>query len=388
MIGRDRAGIRAAPASLTAPSADSICSCEPWPAPSPGRLVDICLAMARGKRNRHAGARQAAAASPKPEPKSEEEPSQGGLPRGALLGLAALIAVSAVIAFVVLGGGDDGGSEQTSDASELAVPWIDPDGADPVLGAVDVNPADGSIWMSTNTGLFRVAEGSREPEKVEGTLETEDGTGEISEQLVVRFTGDDELIASGHPPEGSRLPPALGLVRSSDAGKTWESISELGKADFHAIQTSGETIVAGRYGEPAIDVSSDGGKTFANKRPPDPLVDLEVDPADPRRWVATTQSGIFTSSDQGGAWRQRDPVPNARLAWPESSTLFRIDPGGPVKRSEDGGETWQDVGSTGGEPRGLFAASADELYVVLLDGTVKQSTDGGATWSDRVTPPA
>ena len=344
--------------------------------------------MARGKRNRHAGAKRAPAAAPKTKPKpAPDESQEAGLPRRALLGLAALVAVSAVVAFVVLGGGGDE-SEQTTDASELAVPWIDPDGQDPIVGAVDVNPADGSIWMSTNTGLFRVAEGREEPEKVEGTLETPNGTGQISEQLVVRFTGEDELIASGHPPEGSQLPPALGLVRSSDAGKTWTSISELGKADFHAIQTSGETIVAGRYGEPAIDISTDGGKTFANKRPPDPLVDLEVDPADPRRWVASTQSGIFTSSDQGGAWRQRDPVPNARLAWPESSTLFRIDPGGRVKRSEDGGETWQDVGSTGGEPRALFAASADELYVVLLDGTVKQSTDGGATWSDRVTPPA
>ena len=115
-------------------------------------------------------------------------------------------------------------------------------------------------------------------------------------------------------------------------------------------------------------------------------MDLEVDPEDPDRWVATTQTGVFTSSDQGGAWRQREPVPNARLAWPASDALLRIDPGGPVKRSQDGGETWADVGSTGGEPRALFARSADELYAVLLDGTVKQSTDGGATWTDRVTP--
>lgn len=345
--------------------------------------------MAKGKRNKHAGATRTATAPPKPKREPpRREPSEGGLPRSALLGLAALVAVSAVVAFVLLGGGDEGESEQTTDTTELAVPWIDPEGQDPLVGAVDVNPADGSIWMSTNTGMFRIAEGSDEPEKVEGSLETPDGTGTISEQLVVRFTGDDELIASGHPPPGSDLPPELGLVRSTDAGKTWTVVSELGRADFHAIQTSGDTIVAGRFGEPAIDVSSDGGKTFANKRPPDPLVDLEVDPEDPERWVATTQTGVFTSSDQGGAWRQREPVPNARLAWPESGVLFRIDPGGPVKRSADGGETWEDVGTTGGEPRALFARSADELYAVLLDGTVKQSTDGGTTWTDRVTPPA
>jgi hypothetical protein len=340
--------------------------------------------MARGKRNRHAGAKRAPAAPPK---SGEAETPQSGLPRGALLGLAALIAVSAVVAFALLGGGDDG-SEQASDTSELAVPWIDPDGQDPIVGAVDVNPADGSIWMSSNTGLFRVAEDGDEPEKVEGTLETQDGTGQISEQLVVRFTGDDELIASGHPPEGSQLPPALGLVRSSDAGQTWESVSELGNADFHAIQISGRTIVAGRYGEPQIDISTDGGKTFKGRKPPDALIDLEVDPADPKRWVATTQGGIFTSSDEGTSWRQREPVPNTRLSWPVNDALFRVDPGGPVKRSMDGGETWEDVGSTGGEPRALHAASELELYAVLLDGTVRQSMDGGATWTDRVQPPA
>jgi len=347
--------------------------------------------VARGKKNRHAGAKRAPGVEPKPKVKSQQQPepeSSAGVPRRALLGLAALLAVSAVVAFLLLGDGGDTTEDQASDASELAVPWIDPNGQDPIVGALDVNPADDSVWMSTNTGMFRIADGGEQPEQVKGELETDDGTGEISEQLVVRFTGDDELIASGHPPAGSDLPPTLGLVRSTDAGKSWESVSELGKADFHAIQTSGGTIVAGRYGEPAIDVSTDGGKTFANKRPPDPLVDLEVDPEDPKRWVATTQSGIFTSSDQGTTWRQRDPVPNARLSWADGGPLFRIDPGGPVKRSDDGGETWEDVGSTGGEPRALHAKSDRELYAVLLDGTVKESTDGGATWTDRVTPPA
>jgi len=108
--------------------------------------------MARGKRNRHAGGSRAAVAPPKTKP--AEQPD-GGLPRGALLGLAALIAVSAVAAFVLLGGDSADDGDKSSAATELAVPWIDPDGQDPIVGAIDVNPADGSIWMSTNTGRPR-----------------------------------------------------------------------------------------------------------------------------------------------------------------------------------------------------------------------------------------
>jgi hypothetical protein len=71
----------------------------------------------------------------RPEPESS-----AGVPRGALLGLAALLAVSAVVAFLLLGDGGDATEDQASDASGLAVPWIDPNGQDPVVGALDVNP--------------------------------------------------------------------------------------------------------------------------------------------------------------------------------------------------------------------------------------------------------
>jgi hypothetical protein len=76
---------------------------------------------------------------------------------------------------------------------------VDPAGAEPVIGSLAVNPADGVPWLSTYTGLFRVVEGEAEPEQVTGALATPQGSGELSEQLVVHFTGPDELLGSAIP---------------------------------------------------------------------------------------------------------------------------------------------------------------------------------------------
>jgi photosystem II stability/assembly factor-like uncharacterized protein len=160
----------------------------------------------------------------------------------------------------------------------------------------------------------------------------------------------------------------------------------VGRADFHALQLSGDALVAGLFGEAGINISRDGGRTFQTRTPPGPLVDLAVDPDDVRRWVATTATGAYTSGDEGRTWRQVDPVPNSWLAWPVGPSLYRLDPGGAVRHSADGGKTWEERGSTGGEPQALGAGGPEQLYAILLDGTIKQSDDGGSTWTDLVTP--
>jgi hypothetical protein len=290
----------------------------------------------------------------------------------------------ALLCALIAGCGEEEGASGDAPA-ELAVPWIDPDGDPPIVGSLTVNPADQTLFMATNTGLFRIPEGASKPEKLVGQLETPDGAGEVSAALVVRFVGPDTLLGSGHPAEGSALPPALGLIRSEDAGKTWTSVSELGRADFHAIEPAGSDIVGALFQQSQVLVSSDEGKTWETRAAPLPLVALEVDPNNPKLWIASSERGIFASEDGGETWRQRDPTPNVRFAWAGDGTLYRIDPGGPVKVSTDGGNQWEDRGSTGGEPQAMTVDEAGKLYVALIDGTLKVSDDGGQTFSDQIT---
>jgi BNR/Asp-box repeat len=292
-----------------------------------------------------------------------------------------LLMILAVAAVAGCGGSDDGGD---ANAGDLAVAWVNPDGDTPYIGSLSVNPADSSLWMGTNTGLWRIEEGASKPQKVTGQLTTPDGSGQVSEALVAQFTGPDTMIGSGHPASGEALPPVLGLIRSADAGRTWESVSELGTVDFHALELSSGRIVGALFGDAQVLVSSDDGRNWDTKTAPMPLVDLAVDPANPDRWVGTSEQGLFVSDDGGQTWRQRDPIPNIRLAWQPGGDLHRVDPGGPVKVSSDGGESWQERGSTGGEPHAMTVEEDGTIYVALLDGTLKVSDDGGETFTDRV----
>jgi photosystem II stability/assembly factor-like uncharacterized protein len=284
--------------------------------------------------------------------------------------------LAAAVALAGCGGGDASAQRDVSTR-------IDPDGDPPMVGSLSADPGDGTLYLATNRGLFLIREGSRAARKVTGTLRTADGTGRVSEALVVRPTAPGRLLASGHPSGGGDLPSALGLISSQDGGRTWSSVSELGTADFHAIELSGGRLVASMYGQAQVYVSGDGGRTFQTRAAPLPLVDLEVDPGDPRRWVASAENGLYTSADEGRTWRQRDPTPNSRFAWAAPDALYRIDPGGPVQRSRDGGTKWEKVGTTGGEPQAL-AVARGVLYAALIDGSIRESHDGGRSWSERL----
>ena len=166
--------------------------------------------------------------------------------------------------------------------------------------------------IGTGLGLFRAEQGASKAQRVIGELTTPDATGPVSSNLVVRYSGPGELLGSGHPEgAGSGLPENLGLIRSGDAGDTWEPVSALGDADFHILQARGDRVVAVRAEEIDIQVSTDGGGRFDTRTPPDTPLDVAFDPEDPKRMVVATQQGTFSSKRRGPDVATARPDPHA-----------------------------------------------------------------------------
>jgi photosystem II stability/assembly factor-like uncharacterized protein len=252
------------------------------------------------------------------------------------------------------------------------------------IGSVAVNPGDGALMIGSTSGSYRLPKGAEAPEVFEPTMAAAGKSGPLID-LVVRFKGPDAIVASGHS-KGGTLPQNVGLIESPDGGKTWQAVSGLGEIDYHDVEVSGDMVVALRTDDPnSVQLSKDGGKTFEARAAPSAAaaLDVAVNPGNPKQWAVGTESGTFTSNNEGGSWRQRDTTPKAKLAWAGPGQLYSAGLDGKIRLSTDDGKTFNEVGgSLGTGPKDFNAGPDGTLYAYLTGGRVSASTDGGKTWSE------
>ncbi len=288
-----------------------------------------------------------------------------------------LVAVAGIVGLVAAGALLRGSSSDGSKEVFTGVPVSDP-GPIHVHG-LGINPSDGSLFIATHTGLFRVATGSRKAVRV---------TDRFQDTMGFSIVGADRFLGSGHPDARDELPPLLGLVESTDAGVTWNPISLLGEADFHVLRSAGARVYGYDASNDRLLASADGGRSWRELDKPGPIVDLAPDPADPRGLVLTAvggEQGLYESRNGGGSWKRlKDAV--GLLAWPAPARLYLVDGLGQVFVSADGGRKLVSRGEIGGEPAALLAPGGEVLYVALHDGTIKRSSDGGTSWEVRSRP--
>lgn len=105
------------------------------------------------------------------------------------------------------------------------------------------------------------------------------------------------FYASGHPGKDSTMPNPLGLIKSTDGGKTWEQVSRQRESDFHALTTTKSGIVGF---DGTMRTSTDGTTWKPAAAGFTPAV-LAGNPYSDTV-LATTPEGVQRSADAGTTW--------------------------------------------------------------------------------------
>jgi hypothetical protein len=235
-----------------------------------------------------------------------------------------------------------------------------------------INPADGTLYAATHTGLFTVRDGAAS--RVAGRYQ---------DTMGFTVVGADHFLGSGHP--DARDPqlhqpdrrPLLGLIESRDAGRSWQPLSLLGEADFHALQVAhgrvyGYDATGGRF-------MVTGDRRSWQVRSKLALAGFAVSPADPEVVVAATARGLARSRDGGRRWQLIDGPAAPLLDWERPDELWAMTNNGQLWHSKDAATSWVRRGQLNGQPEAFLAHGAD-LYVAVAQLGIVTSADQGRTW--------
>ena len=239
------------------------------------------------------------------------------------------------------------------------------------IHGMSVDPGTNRILLATHDGLFDV---TRSPAQQIGP--TIDLMGFTS-------TSDGTLYASGHPGPGSDLPDPVGLITSTDDGRTWKGLSRQGETDFHSLAATNDGLI-GHEGQ--ILTSPDGLQWTATANN---LPAYNLAGADDGTVLATTEEGLYRSENSGATWAKVPEAPLLVFTTLAGNTAVGVTPEGVVHTSSDAGLTGQQQGSIKGEPAAIAAAPTNEgthrIWVATAEG-IEVSSDNGKTFTPLAAP--
>ncbi len=182
-----------------------------------------------------------------------------------------------------------------------------------------------------------------------------------------------------------------GMFRSSDQGKTWDTLkNNLSAEPLSTLHADGPLYYCGTsYGK--IFRSSDNGDSWqelASTSVQVPVTSILASGA--MLYYSTLGGGLFRSTDSGISWKECTTGPmNKRIysvVGSPPNLLAHSDQGESVYRSTNSGETWE-VANKGINAQQIFHifSDFDTLYCSTLKSGFFRSTDRSASWEKLFT---
>lgn len=292
--------------------------------------------------------------------------------------LSATLAVVVFALLVPLGcGGSNPGAAGGASTDSVAAPLEPQDPGAIHVHGLGYDGGAGVLYIATHTGLFELVDGRGTATRVSDSHQ---------DTMGFSLVRGDFFYGSGHPDAREGLPPHLGLIKSTDRGRSWQPVSLTGEADLHVLRTQGRFIYGVDAATNRFLASEDRGGTWRASTLQRPYVDVAIDPGAPRHLLATDGAALYESTDGGRRWRPIARGVGGLLSWPEREKLYVVDGDGRLLVGTGAAAAWRSVGDVGGIPTAFLAVDGRTLYVALHDGTIKASQDGGSSWSVRWQP--
>lgn len=182
-----------------------------------------------------------------------------------------------------------------------------------------------------------------------------------------------------------------GLLKTTDGGMTWNGIAEnfeLGTIIKLEVVSESTLFLSDRNGK--IIKSSDAGDTWelSLEEPEEDFVGLSF-VSESLGWASTSSGEVYKTSDGGMSWNTiTDLMFNSvkSLAFVNENTGFLLDSGGGFYKTTDGGQNWVQHDVDGLQPNAneLFVVDENEMYTLPGGGTkLAYSSDGGVNWETR-----
>lgn len=197
------------------------------------------------------------------------------------------------------------------------------------------------------------------------------GHGDISESRV-SLDGSKLFVLRRDLASGS-----VNLLVSANDGASWSTFAAPEGANGLLVSSDGsKLVVKGKYGENAIYVSTDGGRTWVKRNSSVPYTAHVLMSPDGSTLVMYFEHSLYNdpmavSTDDGNTWVPKgDEYPDYVF---NGGKMARRSNDGTLRQSTDYGMTWSTIGSSAG--RVSFSSDGKSVF----DG-FRTSIDGGANW--------